>query len=108
MQRPMEEGPKDMTKRSGTPVSSMAFTPTSVMRKMTADGSKPMPPPNASGFIPVSTTGGLLPTPLTSASVIMNSNNPNLSTMSAMGRPIPHPHMQFRPPPQPMGKIKKP
>lgn len=104
MSRPVEEPQKDMTKRSATPVSSMAFTPTSVMRKMTADGGKSIPPTNPSGFVPVPISGGLLPTPPTTAPVMMNSNNPNLATlMSNMGR-APLPHMQFRPPPQPMGK----
>lgn len=102
MPRPSEDPPKDMTKRSATPVSSMAFTPTSVMRKMTADGGKTHPPQNPSGFVPVPISGGLLPTPPTTAPVMMNSNSPNLaSLMSNMGRPIPH--MQFRPPPPPMG-----
>ncbi|CAL8115836.1 unnamed protein product [Orchesella dallaii] len=102
MQRPNEDGPKEMAKRSATPVSSMAFTPTSVMRKMTADGGKSVPPQNPTGFVPVPISGGLLPTPPTTAPVIMNSNNPNLaSLMSTMARP--HPHLQFRPGPPPMG-----
>ncbi|ODM91673.1 Eukaryotic translation initiation factor 4E transporter [Orchesella cincta] len=102
MPRQNDDGPKEMAKRSATPVSSMAFTPTSVMRKMTADGGKSVPPQNPTGFVPVPISGGLLPTPPTTAPVIMNSNNPNLaSLMSTMARP--HPHMQFRPGPPPMG-----
>lgn len=101
--RAVEEPQKDMTKRSATPVSSMSFTPTSVMRKMTAEGGKSLPPPNPSGFVPVPMSGALLPTPPTTAPVMMNSNNPNLaSLMSNMGR---HPPiMQYRPPP-PMGNL---